>query len=672
MLTQSTQIILIINFGASLMKNLNHSLIFQLLVSFLLFSSSSGAATITVGSSSSDALDGTDGVCSLREAVINANNDEATYADCEAGDGDDIVLLQDGVTYELSIPGSSENNSTTGDLDFSSTITIKAETGATISGQQLIDDGSPDRILHVQDDQNVTIQNLTIKNGKIVTGAQYNGGGLLRINEGATVTISGCTFEDGEVLNTSSASGTKGGGAIQAFSNTTLSISDTTIQNNTMTCENENCFGGGISTLGHLSLTQVTVFSNTLTANADAKTAYGAGIYIDSPSSPSPYNITFDKVSILKNTGTAKSAYGGGVYANVSEGGSFTMLNSTISENSALASSGTALGGGLVVFFAWTSEELRANVSHTTITENLAQNDTGESYGGGITAVMVALKNSLIANNESTSTDSGIEEGPDCWTDPDETESSGLYSSGYNLITSTSHCTNLVFAETDITDQTMSVNQVADNGGATKTVAIDTDSLAYNSGSCTDNEGNTVSSDQRGASRDENCDIGAYEYLHFYEDSDGDGYGDQDSTATTTYSSSYVTNHTDCDDSSSTVSPDAEEVCEDGIDNDCDGNIDEDCSSTITDEESGDDTSVDDSSSNGEETGGEVSDDEDSNNTSNESSSSSEADSQTTTSSSGCSLTLSAKSQNHNQWILFSIVVMGIFFWRSHLLRKNV
>ncbi len=68
-------------------------------------------------------------------------------------------------------------------------------------------------------------------------------------------------------------------------------------------------------------------------------------------------------------------------------------------------------------------------------------------------------------------------------------------------------------------------------------------------------------------------------YSTYFPDSDGDGYGDkqdvgQDSCdPTDTY---IVDNNLDCDDEKAEVSPDADEVCFDEVDNNCDGTADED------------------------------------------------------------------------------------------------
>ncbi|MFH1466504.1 MAG: MopE-related protein [Pseudomonadota bacterium] len=59
----------------------------------------------------------------------------------------------------------------------------------------------------------------------------------------------------------------------------------------------------------------------------------------------------------------------------------------------------------------------------------------------------------------------------------------------------------------------------------------------------------------------------------WYADADGDGWGDEESTVTGPCSapSGYVATGGDCDDEDASVSPDAAEVCGNGVDDDCDG-----------------------------------------------------------------------------------------------------
>ena len=62
----------------------------------------------------------------------------------------------------------------------------------------------------------------------------------------------------------------------------------------------------------------------------------------------------------------------------------------------------------------------------------------------------------------------------------------------------------------------------------------------------------------------------------YYADDDSDGFGDAgDSVESCDEPTGYVENPDDCDDTDSSVNPDANEICSDGIDNDCDGTIDE-------------------------------------------------------------------------------------------------
>src|SRR5687768_1534369 len=56
------------------------------------------------------------GRCSLREAIRNANVDARLHPDCPAGTGPDFILLG-AETFRLAIPGGGEEAAATGDLD---------------------------------------------------------------------------------------------------------------------------------------------------------------------------------------------------------------------------------------------------------------------------------------------------------------------------------------------------------------------------------------------------------------------------------------------------------------------------------------------------------------------------------------------------------------------------
>ncbi len=89
-------------------------------------------------------------------------------------------------------------------------------------------------------------------------------------------------------------------------------------------------------------------------------------------------------------------------------------------------------------------------------------------------------------------------------------------------------------------------------------------------------------------SADEDCDGGdtecdgtldeddALDAATWYADSDSDNYGDPNLTdIDCSQPSGYVADNTDCDDSSASTYPSADEYC-DGVDTDCDGTLDED------------------------------------------------------------------------------------------------
>lgn len=208
------------------------------------------ASTINVNSLG-DAL-ATDGACTIREAIINANNDAATWPDCAAGSGSDTINLPAG-TITLNIPNSpspftTEDLCLTGDLDITSSLTINGHSGGTtINGNAL------DRIFDIDPDTDgnpitpppsivVQINKITITNGR------QNDVGGVRVNQNATVTIDASTITG----NRSWANDAGGVGNLG-----TLTMRNCTISSNTCLL-----VAGGIKNEGTLELISCTVTKN--------------------------------------------------------------------------------------------------------------------------------------------------------------------------------------------------------------------------------------------------------------------------------------------------------------------------------------------------------------------------------------------------------------------------
>ena len=215
------------------------------------------AATITV-TGMGDTL-GNNGVCTIREAIINANNNAATWTDCAAGSGADTIVLPAGtITLTISnTPNSfnAEELSLKGDLDISSSLTINGNAaGTTING------GAVDRIFDINPDTDsdpataqpaiaVSINLLTITNGR------QNDVGAIRVQANATVTMRDCTVSN-------SVSWANDAGGIGVLNGGTLSMTNCTVSGNSALL-----LDGGIKNEGSLNLTGCTITNNNAVHN---------------------------------------------------------------------------------------------------------------------------------------------------------------------------------------------------------------------------------------------------------------------------------------------------------------------------------------------------------------------------------------------------------------------
>ena len=176
-----------------------------------------------------------DGVLSLREAIIAANNAQ----------GEHTIELPTG-TYALSQSGAGEDAAVTGDLDITAlpeSVTIRG-TGAT---QVFIDGGDLDRVFDVLMGADLNLIGLTVQNGLLTSG---DGAGIRSLGN---LSLDGVT-----VTGNSGLSGTVNGGGI-AINGGFARITDSLISVNDVTGD-----GGGLFlTAGLTDLVRTQLNSNT-------------------------------------------------------------------------------------------------------------------------------------------------------------------------------------------------------------------------------------------------------------------------------------------------------------------------------------------------------------------------------------------------------------------------
>ena len=203
------------------------------------------ANTITV-TGTGDSL-ANNGVCTLREAIINANNNAATWSDCAAGSGADVINLPAG-TITLTINGRNEALAATGDLDITDSLTINGNAAGTI-----VNGGGVDRVFDVDDPGlfnpplgaiSVTFNNFTITGGSV----QGDGGGV-RVDTNGSLAMNGMTITGN--------GGNNDGGGVKVEGSATLTMTNCTVSGNSI-----SLLYGGIRNDGTLTITSCTITNN--------------------------------------------------------------------------------------------------------------------------------------------------------------------------------------------------------------------------------------------------------------------------------------------------------------------------------------------------------------------------------------------------------------------------
>lgn len=402
------------------------------------------AATLTVNTSN-DVI-AADGMCSLREAIINANNNNNTgSADCIAGQSalPDVIQFDEAINSSpivLSLTGIDENDAETGDLDISESLIIN---GNGASAETVIDGNETDRVFEILNSAEVQLLNLTVTNGGSVTsgaGIYVSSGrlamqdarvssNLIEVNagsgSGAGIYSLGNLFLTrvgihGNEIDASETDTVFGYGAgIYVGNGGTLSLITSIVEDNLITTVNGSAQGGGLyvyPNAGASTGVSSSIFSgNQVTVNGTGG-ASGGAIYHRAGELGISRGV-FVNNRVTKTSSGGSSATGGGIAAIAP----LSMSNSTISGNR-VEGIDYAGGGGILA----TDSAILNNV---TITQNAIQADpTVFAEGGGVRIILGGLDmtNSIIAGNTSTSVS------PDC--------SGNIVSSGYNLIGNNADC----------------------------------------------------------------------------------------------------------------------------------------------------------------------------------------------------------------------------------------
>jgi CSLREA domain-containing protein len=298
--------------------------------------------------------------------------------------------------------------------------------------------------------------------------------GGIAIGEGAKLTGTYLVFD----ANTAEWNG----GAIQTLDG------DLTLYYSTLS-ENSADAGGAIFTNAN---SEVTISASSIISNTAI--GYGGGVF------------SIGSMSLKQVTLSANHAHdGGGVYNN----GELWIENSTLSGNSS-----TANGGGLYDLGGFFTA-----IYNSTITANLAGATAlpPGGVGGGVydTEPNLSLRNTILSGNRHRQLVNFVDD--DCY--------GGFHSGDYNLIGTLSNCAIWEPVSHDLVGEDPLLGELADNGGATYTYALLEGSPAIDGGNpagCKGIDDILLYFDQRGVNRPQDgdkdgsnvCDIGAYELFN--------------------------------------------------------------------------------------------------------------------------------------------------------------
>ncbi len=426
-----------------------------------------------------------------------------------------------------------------GDLSFncgqeSLTIPISEEIfiaeDASVDGGNLItlDGGDRTRILHTDARVTLTVKSLSFVRGRAQkTDDALGSGGAIRVGWQGRLNVFDCAFSD----NTADTDGIEGGGAIYQSNGGSLLVVGSTFTRNSAVS------GGAIDNL----LSPMTLIGSTFIDNQSF--TGGGAVYDDGASAEIDDDVGGDITicgSRFENNHT--SGTGGAVYLYAYPGDRFLINQCAFTENSAVRpEDGSALGGALRTGNAplqlasstfernhsdvhggayWTDGKERVSIINCTFFENEAgrPEDTEAGYGGALSGFNISLQNVTMVGNTAVFSGGAISNEGDKWSMNNSiisgNSANNPWNQGQNCTSTMSGKNNLQWpapgdgdslctSDAQLADPLL--EDLADNGGATLTMALLAGSPALSAGA------DCPETDQRAEPRSEACDLGAYE-----------------------------------------------------------------------------------------------------------------------------------------------------------------
>jgi CSLREA domain-containing protein len=420
-----------------------------------------GASSIVVDSTSDTVAN--DKTCTLREAIINANNnDQSGSLDCAAG-----ISGEDTINFDLSYPALI---TLTSELPL---ITEDLVIGGPFFGNELSISGDKSyRILSIYKGVSLSLGNLSL-----IWGYASGGHGGAINNAIGNLSVTDCVFNN----NTASGSG----GAIHNDAGS-LTVIRTDFYNNTasyggaidngegsLSVSNshfeDNSAGDGGGAINNYQITDTQTVEITTSTFQTNTAVYGGAVRSDGG--------THGTLGITDSTFIGNTASNEAGAVNNYQG-AVNITNSTFSGNSA-----TTNGGSLS-----NSAGTLTVINSTFVSSNSISSGTLRNFSGN-----VVLKNTILANSGG-----------------DNCQNSDSLSSGPDNIALDDSCV----AATQTTLANLKLGSLANHGGNTKTIALLSGSVALDAGNNTTCAAAPVNNlDQRGITRPQGlqCDVGAFE-----------------------------------------------------------------------------------------------------------------------------------------------------------------